>query len=30
VAAQIVCRMSNLCDVVWNNEDKKVLHVLPY
>jgi len=22
--------MSNLCDVVWNNEDKKVLHVLPY
>jgi len=25
-----VARMSNLCDVVWNNESKDVLHVIPY
>jgi methane/ammonia monooxygenase subunit C len=30
VAAQIVARMSNLCDVVWNNESKDCLHVIPY
>jgi hypothetical protein len=30
VAAQIVARMSNLCDVVWNNESKDCLKVIPY
>jgi hypothetical protein len=25
-----VARMSNLCDVVWNNESKDCLHVIPY
>jgi len=25
-----VARMSNLCDVVWNNESKDCLHVTPY
>jgi hypothetical protein len=25
-----VARMSNLADVVWNNESKDCLHVIPY
>ncbi len=30
VAGNIVLRMSNLCDVVWNKESKDCLHVIPY
>jgi methane/ammonia monooxygenase subunit C len=29
VAAQIVCRMSNLADVIWNNAPKSILDPFP-